>query len=138
MIRDIVKDTAVLQQKSLPFVFEEDEFLIPDLLDTAKAHGENCVGLAAIQIGIPKRVILVRFGKNFIPFINPMIIHKSTKTYEADEGCLSLEGTRRVKRHKSVKVVWTEPSGKKRVQEFIGFPAQILQHEIDHCNGILI
>lgn len=138
MIKDINKDTDSLSQKSLPFVLGEDDYLIKDMLDTAEAHKENCVGLACIQIGVPKKVILVRQGDKFIPFINPMIIKKSHGTYEADEGCLSLEGTRRVRRHNSVKVVWTTREGKRKVQEFNGFIAQILQHEIDHCNGILI
>lgn len=138
MIRDINKDIESLSQKSEQFIFGEDDYLIEDMLDTAEAHKENCVGLACIQIGVPKKVILVRQGDKFVPFINPMIIKKSHGTYEADEGCLSLEGARRVRRHNSVKVVWTTREGKRKMQEFNGFTAQILQHEIDHCNGILI
>ena len=138
MIRDIVKDENVLRQKSEPFVFGQDDYLITDLLDTANAHKDNCAGLACIQIGVAKRIVLVRVGDNFIPFINPVIFKKSPKTYIAQEGCLSLEGLRTVKRHKSVKVMWTDQNGKRKVQEFSGYVAEILQHEIDHCNGVLI
>ena len=138
MIKDIIKDESFLIQKSEPFVFGEDDYLIQDLLDTANEHKENCAGLACIQIGVPKKVILVRQGNKFVPFINPTIIQKSPKTYVATEGCLSLEGTRTVKRHHSVKVVWTTPEGARKAKMFNGFVAEILQHEIDHCNGIII
>lgn len=140
MIKEINKDIETLSQKSVLFSLTEDldGELLRDMLDTAYAHKDNCVGLAAIQIGVPKRVILVRQGNTFTPFINPLIIQKSSQTYCADEGCLSLDGLRSVKRHKSIKVMWTEPNGKKRVREFKGFIAQIIQHEVDHCDGILI
>lgn len=138
MIRDIVKDENILKQKSERFVLGEDDFLIQDMLDTANAHKDRCAGLACVQIGIAKRVILARVGESFIPFINPVIVKKSPKTYIAQEGCLSLDGLRTVKRHKSVKVMWTDQNGKRKVQEFSGYVAEILQHEIDHCNGALI
>lgn len=138
MVKEINKDTESLRQKSQSFIFGEDDYLITDMLDTANAHKENCVGLACIQIGVPKRVILVRQGLSFIPFINPVIIKKSTGTYLAEEGCLSLDGTRQVKRHRTIKVMWQDTKGKQKVQEFSGFVAQIIQHEVDHCNGLLI
>lgn len=140
MRKEIVKDPEVLSQKSVPFNLtdEADIELLGDMIDTAEAHKENCVGLAAIQIGVPKRVILVRQSNIFTPFINPVIIKKSPSTYVTEEGCLSLEGTRSVKRHHSVKVAWTTFTGKKQVKEFKGFVAEIIQHEVDHCNGILI
>ena len=138
MIKEINKDIESLKQKSQTFIFGEDDYLIADMLDTANAHKENCVGLACIQIGIPKRVILVRQGNSFTPFINPTIIKKSSNTYLADEGCLSLEGTRRVRRHKTIKVMWQDSNGKQKAREFNGFTAQIIQHEVDHCNGLLI
>lgn len=140
MVKEIIKDTAILSQKSVLFDLKDDldMELLRDMLDTAEAHKENCVGLAAIQVGAPKRVILVRQGDKFIPFINPMIIKRSPRTYVTEEGCLSLEGTRTVKRHHSVKVTWTDLHGKKQVREFSGFMAEIIQHEVDHCNGILI
>lgn len=138
MVKEIVKDEAILRQKSEVFKLGEDDYLIEDMLDTANAHKEICAGLACIQIGVPKRVILVRQGSKFIPFINPMIIHKSKKTYIAREGCLSLDGIRTVKRHTSVKVVFTDTHGKRQVKDFIGSTAEIIQHECDHLNGILI
>lgn len=138
MIKEIIKDENILRQKSEPFVLGEDDYLIQDLLDTAKEHEENCAGLACIQIGIPKRVILARQGNKFIPFLNPVIIKKSPKTYTTKEGCLSLDGIRTVQRHHSIKVMWTTPDGKRQAKEFSGYIAQILQHEIDHCDGILI
>lgn len=138
MVKEINKNIESLSQKSEPFILGEDDYLIDDMLDTAEAHRESCVGLACIQIGVPKRVILVRMGDNFIPLINPTIIKKSSQTYEADEGCLSLNGVRRVRRHRSIKVVHTTRNGKRQLKEYNGFIAQILQHEIDHCNGVLI
>lgn len=138
MIKEIVKDENILKQKSERFVLGEDDYLIQDMLDTANAHKDNCAGLACIQIGTPKRVILVKQNDDFVPFVNPMVIKKSPQTYVAREGCLSLDGYRVVKRHNSVKVVWTTQNGKTKVQEFKGVVAEILQHEIDHCNGVLI
>lgn len=140
MIKDIVKDTEALQQKSEPFEFGKDDYLIEDLLDTAHAHifEGGCVGLAAVQIGVPKKAIVVMIGNRFVPLINPVIITRSPQTFIATEGCLSLEGTREVKRHRHVKVAYTTPHGVKKMQSFSGFPAQIIQHECDHLNGILI
>ena len=140
MLREIVKDVETLSQKSIPFDLTDpaDIELLGDMIDTAEAHRENCVGLAAIQVGVPKRVILVRQGNIFTPFINPVIIKRSPRTYVTEEGCLSLDGTRSVKRHHSIKVTWTSFTGKKQVKEFSGFIAEIIQHEVDHCNGILI
>lgn len=138
MVREIVKDTAILTQKSERFVIGQDEHLIKDMLDTANAHKDRCVGLACIQIGVAKRVILVRQGDKFVPFINPMIVNKSAKTYVAEEGCLSIEGVRSVKRHYSIKLIYTDRNGKTKSGEFNGFTAEIIQHECDHLNGILI
>lgn len=138
MIKDIIKDEKVLTQKSVQFVFGKDDYLIQDMLDTANEYKENCAGLACIQIGIPKKIILVKSNDKYNVLINPMIIKKSPKTYIAQEGCLSVDGIKTVKRHNSVKVMWTTAQGKKKVQEFNGFVAEIIQHEIDHLNGILI
>lgn len=137
-IKDIVKDTDILTQKSVPFVFGEDDAIIQDLHDTATAHEDNCAGLAAIQLGIPKRVIVVKEGSNFVTYINPVIVKRSRESYVATEGCLSLDGPRTVKRYRSVMVSYTTPNGKKKSKTFDGFVAEILQHEIDHCNGALI
>lgn len=138
MIKEIIKDEKVLTQKSVQFVFGEDDYLIQDMLDTANEYKENCAGLACIQIGIPKKIILVKSNDKYNVLINPMVIKKSPKTYIAQEGCLSVDGIKTVKRHNSVKVMWTTAQGKKKVQEFNGFVAEIIQHEIDHLNGILI
>lgn len=138
MIREIVKDENLLKQKSTNFIFGEDDYLIEDMLDTANAHKERCAGLACIQIGIAKKIILVKQNDKFIPFINPVIIKKSPKTFIAQEGCLSLDGIRPVKRHRSVKVMYSTVQGKLKVQEFNGFIAEVIQHECDHLNGVLI
>lgn len=138
MVRNIIKDPTVLRQKSKPFIPVEDDYLIADMIDTANAHKDNCAGLACIQIGIPKRIILVRQEDKFIPFINPVIVKRSAKTYYTEEGCLSIDGKRAVKRHSTVMVAWTDGKGKRKTKEFNGYTAEILQHEIDHCNGVLI
>ena len=138
MIKDIVKDTEILSQKSERFEFGKDDYLIQDMLDTAEHHKEHCVGLACIQIGVPKRIILVRQNDKFIPFINPIITQRSKETYTAKESCLSLDGEREVKRHKGVKVIYTNKDKKTKCMAFSGFIAEIIQHEIDHLNGILI
>jgi peptide deformylase len=138
MVKEIVKDTEILTQKSVSFVFGEDDYLIQDMLDTANEHKERCAGLACIQIGIPKKIVLVKQNDKYNVFINPMIIKKSLKTYIAQEGCLSVDGIHAVKRHNSVKVMWTTAQGKKKVQEFNGFIAEIIQHECDHLQGVLI
>lgn len=138
MIHKIVKDPMVLTQMSDDFVHGEDDSLIDDLIDTAKANIDKCAGIAAIQIGVRKRLVLVRIGDNFMVFCNPAIVKRSAQTYMANEGCLSLDGTRNVKRHRTVMVSWTDRHGKRKVKEFSGFTAQVLQHEIDHTKGKLI
>ena len=138
MVREITKDLDVLSQKSEDFIPGLDDHLITDMLDTANAHKDNCAGLACIQIGVPKRIIIVRSGDGFMVFCNPAIVKRSAKTYMATEGCLSLDGSREVKRHNSVMVSWVTPKGKRNVKEFIGWIAEILQHEIDHTCGKLI
>ena len=138
MVKEIVKDIDILTKESEPFVFGEDDELIQDMIDTANEHSDRCVGLAAVQIGVHKRAILVKIGDKFVPMINPIIIKRSPQTYVTKEGCLSLDGTRTVKRHKSVYVVHRDVNGKKGYGDYIGFEAEIIQHEIDHLNGVLI
>lgn len=138
MVKEIVKDIDVLHKISVRFDFNEDKYLIQDLIDTANAHSENCVGLASIQIGVPKRIIVVRNGNDFIPMINPHIIKRSNETFIAKEGCLSLDGVREVKRHKTIMVGYTTKNGETKCESLSGFKAQIVQHECDHLNGILI
>lgn len=138
MVREITKDLEILSQKSVDFIPGLDDHLIADMLDTANAHKDNCAGLACIQIGINKRIILVRDGDDFKVFCNPTIVKRSAKTYMATEGCLSLDGSREVKRHNSVMVSWITPKGKRNVKEFTGWIAEIIQHEVDHTYGKLI
>ena len=138
MVRDIIKDPNILTQPSEPFIPGQDNDLLWDMLDTANAHKANCAGLAAIQIGIPKRVILVRHGNKFVPYVNPKIIKYGPGAYYATEGCLSVDGTKRVKRHRSIMLSYDGANGKRIVKQFNDYIAQIIQHEVDHCNGKLI
>ncbi len=138
MEKPIVKDIEFLKQKSEKFIIGKDDYIINDMIDTANAHKENCAGLAGVQIGELKRVVLVRNEDKFIPFINPVIIKKSGKIYIANEGCLSLDGKRDVKRWFTIMVKWSDVNGKTNVKSFSGYLAEILQHEIDHLNGVLI
>ena len=138
MVREIIKDESILTKKSEKFIIGQDDSIITDMIDTANAHKENCVGLAAVQIGVHKRVILVWHNGKFLPFINPVIVQKSKETYTTKESCLSLDGAREVKRHKGIKVIYQTRNGKSMCMAFSGFTAEIIQHEIDHLNGILI
>lgn len=138
MVREIVTDKKILTQKSERFVIGKDEYLIADMLDTANAHKDRCAGLACIQIGVPKRVILVKQGDKFVPYINPIIVHKSITTYTAKEECLSLKGARSVKRHHQIKLMYSDKNGRSRSKVFEGFTAEVIQHECDHLNGVLI
>ncbi len=136
MVRPIVKDIAFLKQKSLPAT-EADAQVITDLLDTLKANEEGCVGLAANMIGVRKCIIVFAHGPFHVPMVNPKIIRKSGP-YQTEEGCLSLEGVRPCKRFEQIEVEYLDRSFQKRRGTYSGFVAQIIQHEIDHCNGIII
>jgi peptide deformylase len=139
MIKEIVKDEAILTQKSEPVSMEEAQEIITDLLDTAQAHIDECVGLAAPQIGVNKKVIVIRNGHDsFVPMINPVVVRKIGKKFLNNEGCLSLEGTRNVERYPSVLVGYTDKNGKRVTKTFNGIYSIIIQHETDHLNGILI
>ena len=138
MVKEIIRDTDILSVKSEQFVHGQDDYIIQDLIDTATAHIDRCVGLAAVQIGIHKRVIVVKNGDKFVPFINPRIVKRSNSSYITTEGCLSLDGQRNVKRHNEITVIFTTRSGKTKRCTYGGFTAQVIQHEIDHTNGILI
>ena len=138
MIRPIMKDEFFLTQKSVPAVnCEEDIQLARDLLETLEAHKEGCVGMAANMIGVSKRIIAFDNEGTYMVMFNPEIV-KSSDRYEADEGCLSLTGTRKTKRWKSIKVQYQNEQFQTRFKTFTGWTAQIIQHEIDHCNGIII
>lgn len=140
MIKDIVKDTVFLSQKSARIENVKDEVqLATDLIDTYNQYKERCVGLAAPQIGVLKRAVLIA-PPNMTPFVmfNPAIIGRSPKTYIATEGCMSLDGKRDVKRHEWVKVAYTDSKNKSVMKTYSGLVAEIIQHEVDHLNGVLI
>lgn len=136
MVREICKDEAFLAQKAEPAT-EADLPVGQDLLDTLSAHRDGCVGMAANMIGINKRIIVFDNGGTFSLMYNPVIVKKNQE-YEAEEGCLSLTGTRRIKRWNTIKVQWQNEKLQTRLKTFTGWTAQIIQHEIDHCDGILI
>lgn len=136
MVREIMRDERFLSQTA-ELATPEDLPVAQDLLDTLTAHRDGCVGMAANMIGVCKRIIVFdNEGKSMVMF-NPEIIKKSGP-YEAEEGCLSLTGTRRTKRWQSVKVQYQNEKFQTRFKTFTGWTAQSIQHEIDHCEGILI
>ena len=138
MIQPIMKDVIFLAQKSVPAVnCEEDTQVAHDLLETLEAHKEGCVGMAANMIGVSKRIIAFDNEGTYMVMFNPEIV-KSSDRYETEEGCLSLTGTRKTKRWKSIKVQYQNEQFQTRFKTFAGWTAQIIQHEIDHCNGIII
>ena len=136
MIREIVKDPIFLAQKSIPAT-KEDIAIAQDLRDTLEAHREGCVGMAANMIGVAKRIIIFDNDGSDMVMFNPEII-KSSGQYDTEEGCLSLDGVRPVKRFQSIKVKYQNEKFQNRIKTYHGWTAQIIQHEIDHCNGILI
>ena len=136
MIKPIIKDLMFLSCPSEK-ASAEDKQVVTDLLDTLNAHLDGCVGMAANMIGVHKRIIVVRMGPISMPMVNPEIVAKSGE-YETEEGCLSLTGVRRCKRWKSIEVSYQDAAFLPRRQKYTGWIAQIIQHEIDHCNGIVI
>ena len=136
MVREIMRDEAFLSQKAGPAT-PEDLPVAQDLLDTLEAHKEGCVGMAANMIGVNKRIIVFDNEGTYMVMFNPEIIKKSGP-YQAWEGCLSLAGTRPAKRWKSIKVRYQNERSQERSKTFTGWTAQIIQHEVDHCEGILI
>lgn len=136
MVRPIVKDIFFLQQKSSPAT-PMDIQVIHDLLDTLEANRAGCVGLAANMIGVRKCVIAVSLGVANLAMVNPEIVRKE-KPYETEEGCLSLSGVRKTTRYETIEVSYLDKMFRPHKQTFSGWTAQIIQHEIDHCNGILI
>ena len=136
MIREICKDEAFLAQKAQPATLD-DLSLAADLMETLQHHKNSCVGMAANMIGVNKRIIAFENDGTYMVMFNPEILKKS-EPYDAEEGCLSLQGTRPVKRWKSIKVRWQNEKFQERLKTFTGWTAQIIQHEIDHCEGIII
>ena len=131
-----MKDVAFLSQKAEPAT-PEDLPIAADLLETLQAHQAGCVGMAANMIGVNKRIIAFENEGKYMLMFNPEIVKRS-ELYEAEEGCLSLTGTRRTKRSKSIKVQYQNEKFQTRCKTFTGWTAQIIQHEIDHCEGIII
>ncbi len=136
MVRPIVKDIIFLAQKSKPAT-AEDVAVAQDLLDTLGAHRDGCVGLAANMIGVLKRIIVFDCDGTDMVMFNPEIVKKSDP-YETEEGCLSLEGSRATRRWQTIKVRWQTAQFQTRIKTFTGWTAQIIQHEIDHCDGMII
>ena len=136
MIREIMRDTAFLAQKA-ELATPADLPVAQDLLETLAAHKDGCVGMAANMIGVNKRIIAFDNEGSYMVMFNPEIVKRS-EPYDAEEGCLSLTGTRKAKRWKSIKVQYQNESFHTRFKTFTGWTAQIIQHEIDHCEGIVI
>ena len=137
MIRELIHDPLFLARKSTDAT-AEDLAVAQDLLDTITFHRETCVGMAANMIGVTKRVIVFADGKNFTLMLNPEIISRSGP-YEAEEGCLSLlGGPRKTTRYEKIKVRYQNLQLQTRLKTYTGWTAQIIQHEVDHCNGVLI
>ena len=136
MIKPIMKDPIVLAQKSAPATVL-DLPVAQDLRDTLEAHRDGCVGMAANMIGVAKRIIIFDDNGSATVMFNPEIV-KCSSGYEAEGGCLSLPGTRKAKRYRSIKVQYQNERFESRLKTYTGFTAQIIQHEIDHLGGVLI
>lgn len=137
MVRELIHDPLFLGRKSVAAT-QEDLQVARDLLDTLIEHRETCVGMAANMIGELKRIIVFSGEDGFVIMFNPEIL-KQSEPYDAEEGCLSLLGSpRKCRRYKSIKVRWQTDRFQTRIKTFTGWTAQIIQHEVDHCNGILI
>ena len=137
MVRELVHDPILLARKSEP-AGEGDLDTAQDLLDTLVAHKDGCVGMAANMIGVCKRIIVFDNEGSYMVMLNPKIL-KASGEYETEEGCLSLlGGPRKTKRYQKIKVEYQNLQMQKRIKNFSGWTAQIIQHEVDHCEGILI
>ena len=136
MVREICRDTFFLAQKAEP-ASAEDLGTAWDLLDTLTAHRDGCVGMAANMIGVNKRIIAFGNEGTYLVMLNPVIVRRDGPS-EAEEGCLSLSGTRKTRRFRTVKVQWQNEKLQPRCKTFTGWTAEIIQHEIDHCEGVLI
>lgn len=136
MIRTICKDEEFLAQKAQPAT-PEDLSVAADLLETLEHHKDGCVGMAANMIGVNKRIIAFDNEGNYMVMFNPVILQRSGP-YQTEEGCLSLTGVRPTKRWKTIKVQWQNEKFQQRIKKFTGWTAQIIQHEVDHCEGIII
>jgi len=136
MVREIMRDQFFLSRKSGPAT-AEDLSVADDLLDTLAFHREGCVGMAANMIGVAKRIIAFDNEGQYMVMFNPVIVKKSGP-YDAEEGCLSLDGVRKTKRYQSIKVQYQTREFQTRLKTFTGWTARIIQHELDHLEGIII
>ena len=137
MVKELMHDPIFLSLKS-ELATKDDLPVAQDLLDTLTAHKDGCVGMAANMIGAKKRIICFDTEGTYMTMFNPQILKKSGP-YDAEEGCLSLlGGPRKCKRYQTIKVQWQTAEFQTRIKTFTGFPAQIIQHEVDHCEGFLI
>ena len=137
MNKELIHDPILLARKSEKATIEDLQ-VAQDLLDTLIAHKDGCVGMAANMIGVHKRIIAFDNDGTYMVMFNPEIIKKS-EPYDTEEGCLSLlGGPRKCKRYKAIKVQWQTAEFQTRIKTFTSFPAQIIQHEVDHCDGVLI
>lgn len=137
MVKDIVRDDFLLSRKSIAAT-KEDLSVAHDLIDTLEANKNRCVGMAANMIGVAKRIIIIHDnGKNLV-MINPIVLKTGGKYYQTEEGCLSHDGVKPVKRYEKIKIEYEDMAFKKKIKTFHGFSAQIVQHEFDHLEGILI
>ena len=136
MVCEICREEAFLAQKA-EAATAEDLGVAQDLLDTLVAHRDGCVGMAANMIGVNKRIIAFESDGKYMVMLNPVIVRRDG-VYEAQEGCLSLAGVRKTKRFQTIKVQWQNEKLQLRRKTFTGWTAEIIQHEIDHCEGILI
>jgi len=136
MVRPIMHDPLFLAQPSAP-ASPADKQVAIDLVDTLRTHEDGCVGMAANMIGVRKRIIVINAGFAPMVLVNPVITRKSD-AYQAEEGCLSLAGVRKTTRYQEIDVTFQDMDFKLRQQHFSGWAAQIIQHEVDHCDGILI
>lgn len=136
MVKPICKDTFLLSQKS-ELATRDDMSVVQDLLDTLKANETRCVGMAANMIGVRKRIIAINVGFANVAMINPVVV-KKTDAYEVEEGCLSLSGMRKTTRYQSIEVEYLDINWNKQRNKYSGWIAQIIQHECDHLEGIII
>ena len=136
MVKKIVKGQHIFARKAQPAT-EADKQVVTDLLDTLGANRETCVGMAANMIGVNKAIIVVAAGPFAFAMVNPMITRKSG-AYQTEEGCLSLDGVRPCTRYEEIEVDYLDANFKKQHGKYTGWTAQIIQHEIDHCNGVVI
>ena len=136
MVKPIVRDVFFLGQKSEPAT-KNDLSIGQDLQDTLKANQDHCVGMAANMIGVKKRIIIVNIGFFNLVMFNPVIVNKDSP-YETEEGCLSLDGVRKATRYQNIEIEYLDTNWESRRQKFSGWTAQIIQHEVDHLNGIII